>query len=250
MTTATLVETVAPFTRAEAMTLAATENQRALDQLRSLSDDDWSKPTDCPAWDVRALATHVLGGMEGFASFREFVHQMRAGKKAAGDRPFIDGMTEVQVRDRADLSRDQLLSRLAQVGPRAARARGRVPGLLRRMPMKQDMPDGTKETWAMAYLLDVILTRDTWMHRIDISRATGRPLTLTPDHDGRIVADVVAEWGRRHGQPFVLHLDGPAGGEYTSGTSGEEITIDAIEFCRTLSGRATGAGLLTREVTF
>ena len=246
----TSVESVAPFTRAEAVTLATTENQLALDQLRALSDADWSKPTDCPAWDVRALAAHVLGGMEGFASFREFVHQMRAGKKAAGPRPLIDGMTEVQVRERADLSRDQLLSRLAEIGPRAARARGRVPGLLRRMPLKQDMPDGTKETWAMGYLLDVILTRDTWMHRVDIARATGRPLTLTSDHDRRIVANVVAEWGRRHGQPFVLHLDGPAGGDYTSGTGGEEITIDAIEFCRTLSGRATGAGLLTQEVPF
>jgi uncharacterized protein (TIGR03083 family) len=188
--------------------------------------------------------------MEGFASLREFVHQMRAGKLAAGDRPLIDGMTEVQVRERADLSRDQLLSRLAEVGPRAARSRGRVPGLFRRMPLKQDMPDGTKETWAMGYLLDVILTRDTWMHRIDISRATGGPLTLTAEHDGRIVADVVAEWGRRHGQPFVLRLDGTAGGEYTSGTGGEEITIDAIEFCRTLSGRAPRAGLLTQEVPF
>jgi uncharacterized protein (TIGR03083 family) len=249
-TTSTLVDTLAPFTRAEAVTLARTENRRALDQMCSLSDDDWSKPTDCPAWDVRALAAHLLGGMEGFASFREFVHQMRAGKKAAGNRPLIDGMTEVQVHDRADLSREQLLSRLADVGPRAARARGRVPGLFRRMPLKQDLPDGTKETWAMGYLLDVILTRDTWMHRVDISRATGRPLTLTSDHDGRIVSDVVAEWARRHGQPFVLHLDGPAGGEYASGTSGEEITIDAVEFCRTLSGRAIGAGLLTQEVPF
>src|SRR3977135_1142789 len=118
--TSTAVESVAPFTRAEAVALATTENERALDQLRSLSDADWSKPTDCPAWDVRALAAHVLGGMEGFASFREFVHQMRAAKLAAGDRPLIDGMTEVQVRERADLSRDQLLSRLADVGPRAA----------------------------------------------------------------------------------------------------------------------------------
>jgi uncharacterized protein (TIGR03083 family) len=248
--TPTMVSNVAPFTRAEAVTLAAAENERALDQLRSLSDADWSKPTDCPAWDVRALAAHVLGGMEAFSRFREFVHQMRAGKRAAGDRPLIDGMTEVQVRERAGLSRDQLLARLADVGPRAARARGRVPGLFRRMPLKQDMHDGTKETWRMGYLLDVVLTRDTWMHRIDISRATGRPLALTSAHDGRIVSDVVAEWGRRHGQPFVLHLDGPAGGEYTSGTGGEEITIDAIEFCRILSGRATGAGLLTQEVPF
>ena len=39
----------------------------------------------------------------------------------------------------------------------------------------------------------MILTRDTWMHRVDISRATGRDLVLTAEHDGRIVADVVDE---------------------------------------------------------
>jgi len=37
-------------------------------------------------------------------------------------------------------------------------------------------------------------------------------MVLTPDHDARIVADVVAEWAGRHGRPFTLHLTGPAGG--------------------------------------
>ena len=41
-------------------------------------------------------------------------------------------------------------------------------------------------------------------------RAAGVPPELTPEHDGRIVADVVAEWSRRHGQPYVLTLTGPA----------------------------------------
>ena len=115
--------------------------------------------------------------------------------------------------------------------------------------MKEEV-GGQQETWRMGYLLDVILTRDPWMHRVDIARATGRELELTPEHDGRIVADVVAEWARRHGKPFTLTLTGPAGGEYVSGENGEHITIDAVEFCRTLSGRATGTGLLTQEVPF
>jgi hypothetical protein len=88
------------------------------------------------------------------------------------------------------------------------------------------------------------------MHRVDITRATGREMVLTADHDGRLVADVVAEWARRHGQPFTLHLTGPAGGVFTQGTGGDELTLDAVEFCRTLSGRANGAGLLTQEVPF
>ena len=67
------------------------------------------------------------------------------------------------------------------------------------------------------------------------------------------MADVVAEWARRHGQPFTLHLEGPAGGSFTTdetGETGETITIDAVEFCRTVSGRAPGTGLLTQEVPF
>jgi len=73
---------------------------------------------------------------------------------------------------------------------------------------------------------------------------------VTPDHDARIIADVVAEWARRHGQPFTLTLTGPAGGSYVAGDGGEHIELDAVEFCRILSGRATGAGLLSTEVPF
>ena len=44
--------------------------------------------------------------------------------------------------------------------------------------------------------------------------ATGRPLELTPEHDGRIVADIVAEWAKLYDHAFELELDGPAGGTY------------------------------------
>lgn len=54
----------------------------------------------------------------------------------------------------------------------------------------------------------------------------------------------------RHGQPFVLTLTGPAGGTYDGGFGGPEITLDAVEFCRTLGGRVTGEGLLRTNVPF
>jgi hypothetical protein len=138
---------------------------------------------------------------------------------------------------------------MGAAGPVQARWRG-TRRLLRAVPMPNELHDGTTETWRFAFLLDVVLTRDTWMHRIDVATATGRPLELTPAHDGRIVADVVAEWARRHGQPFRLHLTGPGGGEFTHGSAGEELTLDAVEFCRTLGGRLPGEGLLAQEVPF
>lgn len=248
--TATPVTDIRPIDRSEARGLAAAENQRVLDLLRTLTEADWAKPTDCTGWDVRALSGHVLGAMEGFCSTGRLVHIMRAAKKAAGDGSFIDAMTAIQVRERADLTPAQLLDRLAAAGPRSARFRARVPAPFRAMPMKQELNDGQTETWKMGYLLDTILTRDAWMHRVDIARATGRELVLTPGHDGRIVADAVGEWARRHGRPFTLELTGPAGGTFVQGSDGAPISLDAIEFCRILSGRGTADGLLTQEVPF
>jgi hypothetical protein len=95
-----------------------------------------------------------------------------------------------------------------------------------------------------------VLSRDTWMHRIDTARATGHDPELTPGHDGVLVADIVAEWASRHGRPFALTLTGPAGGRWRHGQGGPETELDAVEFCRILSRRAPGDGLLTTEVPF
>jgi len=117
------------------------------------------------------------------------------------------------------------------------------------MPGAQHV-NGTDELWSLGYLLDVILTRDPWMHRMDLARATGTSPVLTADQDGVLVADVVAEWAQRHGRPYDLTLTGAAGGHWEHGSGGETITMDAIEFCRVLSGRGSGSGLLSTSVPF
>ncbi len=88
------------------------------------------------------------------------------------------------------------------------------------------------------------------MHRVDTARATGSKLVLTSDHDGRIIADVVAEWARRHGQPFTLELTGDAGGVFTAAEGGETNVIDAVEFCCLLAGRGEATGLFSTVVPF
>ena len=116
--------------------------------------------------------------------------------------------------------------------------------------MKIDPGIPGERKWPLAYLMDTIFTRDVWMHRVDVSRGVGRDLVLTSEHDGRLVADVVREWAQCHGEPFTLLLDGPAGGTFVRGAGGEEHHLDAVEFCRMLSGRSTGAGRLATPVPF
>lgn len=251
MTTTTDVGAIPAITREEAHRLAATEYQRLVDQLRSLSPGDWAQPTDCPLWTVRDMAGHSVGMMRDFSSFRSLMRRMRSAsadaKRSGG--PIVDSMTSQQVAEHAGLGSDELIELAGSEGPRAARWRTSTPRLFRSMKMTEEV-GGRAEKWRMGYLLETILTRDPWMHRVDIARATGRPLELTADHDGRIIADVVAEWARRHGQPFTLTLTGPAGGEFVAGDGGAPIELDAVEFCRTLSGRAAGTGLLSQEVPF
>jgi hypothetical protein len=51
-------------------------------------------------------------------------------------------------------------------------------------------------------------------------------------------------------QLCTLRLTGRAGGTWTWGSSGPVVELDAIEFCRTISGRAHGDGLLSQQVPF
>lgn len=164
---------------------------------------------------------------------------------------FIDALTDLQVQERAALTPAQITWRFRSTGPRAARGRRRTPAFIRRrrMPIAQPVGDAV-EWWAIGYLTDVIRTRDVWMHRVDITRATSRPMHLTADHDGVLLADVVAEWASRHQQAYTLHLTGPAGGSWSSGTGGPSLELDAVEFCRILSGRGHGTGLLAVKVPF
>lgn len=228
--------------------VAAEEEYRRLDVLlRSLSDEDWSRPTDCSEWDVRAMVAHLAGAAASNASVRELLRQARLARRVERRGDFVDKVNEVQVRERADHPPASLVAELADLAPRAVRGRRRVPPPLRALPMPFGPPLGTRP---LGYVLGCIYTRDAWMHRVDISRATGRDLVLTPDHDGRIVADVVAEWAARHGAPYRLQLTGPAGGVWERGPGGEELRLDAVEMLRTVSGRTPGSGLLATTVPF
>ena len=195
------------------------------------------------------MATHSLGMAEMAGSLPEMVRQFAGA--ARREEEGVDALTAYQVDERRDLTPAEIIERYAAAAPRAARGRRRRSALVGRMSVpEKETVNGVEEVWTFGFMFETILTRDTWMHRIDTAKATGRPLVLTAEHDGVLVADVVAEWAARHGAPFTLHLTGLAGGTWSSGTGGAELELDAVLFARTLSGRASGSGLLAVQVPF
>jgi uncharacterized protein (TIGR03083 family) len=248
MMTTTPTNEIERITRTEAHRLALDEFARFAEVCASLDDDDWARPTDCTGWDVRAMALHILGSGEAQASPRELMHQFRRGlplNKQIDSHHWVDGLNELQLRDRAAVTNAELAAQLAAIGPKAVKGRWRTPPPIRWLPVPFGPPVGVKP---LKYLLDVGFTRDVWMHRIDVAVALGRPPELTAEHDGRIVADIVAEWAAIHRQPFELDATGSAGGSYRQGDGGEHVTIDAIELCRTLAGRVAGTGVLANPL--
>ena len=234
--------------RPEAKVIAEEEFRRFAALTASFTDDEWARPTDCTAWDVRKVVLHVLGSGDAQASFPQFVHQLVRGvplNRQIDSHHWVDGMNELQIRERAHLTDDEVVVQLQAIGPKAVAGRWGTPAPMRHLPIPFGPPVGWVGLW---YLLDVGFTRDVWAHRIDLCAATGHGMDLTADHDGRLVADIVGEWADIHGQPFELVLEGPAGGKFSQGTNGERVEIDAIEFVQVLSGRRPGTGILAHPL--
>jgi uncharacterized protein (TIGR03083 family) len=229
------------------MELAAREYERVADLLDQLTPEQWTAETDCPDWDVRAMAGHMLGMMQMAASLPELIRQQAASARRArrAGGLLIDALTALQVEKNSALAPAHLASELRRLAPRAVQGRRRPPAFIRNRALKEE----TDGWWTFGYLFDVILTRDPFMHRMDITRATGVPMLGTAEHEGVLVDDVVREWADRHGSPYTLELSGPVGGLWQMG-HGERLAMDAFDFCRAVSGRAPATGLLTAQVPF
>ena len=229
---------------ADAREVALAAYARLVALLERLEPADWEQPTECDGWDVAAMVGHLIGAAKAGASLRENVRQQWHGKRGAarfGDNG-LDAANDLQIREHAGLRPAERIAALREVAPAAVAGRLGLPRVLRRFPVPLDAggstASGMPTRLLLGELMDVIYTRDVWLHTIDIARATSVPHEPDPHVDGRIVEDVVAEWARRHGEPVSLVLEGPAGGRFRQGAGGVTLHLDAVGFCRILSGRA------------
>lgn len=228
------------ITAGEAHALLCTELERILALVSTLDGDDWSKPTACTAWNVRDMLAHQAGAYASGTGYKEMIHQYLSLPKA-GQLP-EDAINETQLFDRKDRSPAQLIAELEMAGPVAAHKWAYQFKLMKLVTI----PHRTAGSLNVGHLMMVVHSRDTWMHRLDICRATQRKFEQTAEHDGRIAAlvmvDVAKSTLRKMGQrSLVFDLTGTAGGKWQIG-SGEPaavIRMDVLDFNVYASGRSS-----------
>lgn len=262
--------TIAVTTRAEAPAHAIAEYAAVLATLRELPPSAWSAPTDCAGWTVREVVAHLNGASEEWARLPVFVRHYARALVRRRDGALIDSVNAQQIADRRGRSNEQLVAELERLAPRAVRGRQHTPSLVRRLPLPKSAGGQPGDT--MGYLNDVVYTRDLWMHRVDIARATGTELlasTAEPAIVGQVVRDLSRNWT---GPACTLTLTGRVTGTWRlgpdpDGPTPEEgvdavgvapvgtdqattdqatpaaVTVDAVALCRLLSGRGDETGL-------
>jgi len=228
-----------PYTNAdEAHRLLTTALSRFLTLIESLHADDWSKPTACTAWNVHDMVAHQAGGYASGTTYKEMIRQYTS-KPKPGQLP-EDAINALQVGERADKTPAELIAELKQVGEIAAR--NWAYGFNAIKWIATPHPVGGFMT--IRHLMWVIHSRDTWMHRLDICRATNRPFEQTREHDGRIVELVVLDTAKKlnkklNGQAITLSLTGIAGSTWQIGKGNPiaEMEMDVLDFNIFVSGR-------------
>ena len=227
----------------EADQLALDVYAALLADLARLSDQDWQLPTDCTGWSVRDMVAHLVGAAQGHASMPVFVRQFAWGvrHRKSFDGSGLDAMNHRQIDMLRHQPDDALLILLADLVPKAVAGRARRARLLGWAPISVDEAgswyEGMPSRTSMGELCAVVLTRDVWAHRLDLARALGQEPSIDPVVDARVVADIVTDWGQRHGQPFTLTLGGDAGGRFQAGHGGEQMQMPALDFARLMAGR-------------
>lgn len=233
--------------RNDARRVAEAEYRALLTQLRALDQEQWAMATECEPWSVRDMVAHLAGAAEEAVRLRVQLRHLREARRRIGEADFVDVLNEQQLADREGQGDDELLAELTALAQRAPKARMKTPGFIRRRPLPKEAGGLPGDT--MAYLLDVIYTRDIWMHRIDIARATGGPLAASgaeKDVVSQLVRDLDRGWA---GDPITLTLTGSGGGRWLIGSAPDAETVPSVELdsvaaARLWSGRSDETGLL------
>jgi uncharacterized protein (TIGR03083 family) len=183
--------------------------------IRSISDEEWSRPSRCEGWTVAGVAAHAIGSMADVVN----------GNLDGLGTPEV---TQREVDERAGRSPAQLADELIAVRTQAeamlpmfddAAWEAKSPGTY-----EGTLGDGVEALWF-----------DFYMHADDIRAASGRP--SEPSDGLRAAASHVAtELTKRSWGPATIALDGLP--EFAvNGGGGRRIDGDPLAFVLAATGR-------------
>jgi len=217
-----------------AMQVAANENLLFSELIGSLGPEDWDGPTDCDLWSVRDIVAHLIGWGEGLTSPREGLHQFAASRRRVREMGgSTNAQNQIQVEDRRDMTIDELIAAYERASARLLKLRNRIGVVGRAIPWYNPILGGFA---TVGFVADSIFTRDTFMHRIDISLATDRELVMGL-HQDLLIADIVRDWAGRAGIPVRVELEGSGGGTFVNQDARVTVRTSAVDFCRAMTGR-------------
>jgi uncharacterized protein (TIGR03083 family) len=185
-----------------------------LQLLEELDDHDWTRPTDLPGWDVKAVASHLAHLESELAGMPQHQPQQQADEPQAPHvRNLLGQYTEVGPAVRRSWPTEAIVDKLrTAVDTRLAQLRDDPPA---------DLSQPGPSFAALAgWSWETLLTNrplDLWMHEQDIRRAVDHPGgSDTPGavHAAGVFARslpmVVGKRAEAHpGQSVVLELSGP-----------------------------------------
>ena len=140
----------------------------AVTLLRSLRDEDWSRPTDCPGWDVRAVAAHLAHLESELAGNPQDEVEVPALAHVTSSLGAYTERGPIARREWSPAAVVNELEESASIRLAALRADPPTDGSVR-APVTPGNIGWTWETLLSNRALDV------WMHEQDIRRAVGRP---------------------------------------------------------------------------
>lgn len=232
------IKGIRSVTADEAYQLLQTAFDRFMRLIESLDPEDWIQPTPCTEWNVHDMVAHQAGGYASGVSYAELLRQY-ARIPQPGQLP-EDAINAFQVGERADRTPAELIAELKAVGPKAIRNWAYGFRAIKWIAV----PHAVAGWLSLRQLMWITHSRDTWMHRLDICRATNRPFEQTREHDGRINELVVLDTAHKlenklSERAITLILTGIAGGMWKigSGDSTAEMEMDALDFNIFVSGR-------------
>lgn len=156
--------------------------------LRDLDEEDWSRPTDLPGWDVKAVAAHLAALESELSGVKQ--PRVELPPRAHVTSP-MSTYTEFGVFARQDRTGPEVTDELAE------RAAARYEQLRQDPPTDPEgQPPRTpgRVGWDWGTLLGNRVV-DVWMHDQDVRRAVGRPGGLHTAAATHTVATFAAAFG-------------------------------------------------------